>query len=223
MAQYDALKRFAERAVQAGLPAPSVVSVLNRYREPWRKHHNIDYLQSCAECINDIGLELSDEQTLALLFHKAVYYPGAKGNGEMSAKLFERYAQRMCMLNDAPERTKILWKQRSQIMQIILDTATLEASIPRSRAVIDVTLVSLGQSEGEFDRLVDQLMLEVAGPENAGDAQTRSAFFHDILDRRGGRVYETKPFVHLEFQARENLYRAITEGGGRCPLPRPKG
>lgn len=201
MTDQEILAALVRASVDAGLPERAVRSAVRCYEQPQRVYHGLQHLVKLYRRVLDLGLVLHRSQTLALLFHDAVYVPGAQGNEEASAKLFSRCA--------TSRSSRVSHEATANAAQIILDTERHVATIPESSLVLDLDLSGLGQDEAAFDQDSREVFEELHMPDLGWNEYCvrRAAFFAGLLVRRGGRVYETEVFAPLEGQAQKNLAR----------------
>lgn len=199
--------------IAAGFAPQRLDQVLAFYDEPHRAYHDRTHLREMFDAALAMNEPLSAPQSLALVFHDAVYVPGApRGANELlSAQLLRVYAAGVeCALVDAA-------------YGIVIDTAE---HIARSRAaelVLDLDLMRLAAPPADFDRYSRQVFAEqrplIA---IADDAEAlaffcarRVPFFQQLLDRAW--IYCTPAGrARFEAPARANLRRAIAavQGNG---------
>jgi predicted metal-dependent HD superfamily phosphohydrolase len=112
------------------LEESTVERVLQCYDEPWRVYHGRSHVVGLFAFAHREGFALNDAQALALLFHDAVYIPGAPlgVNEQASAALLRR----CCVDLD-----KAVVERAAGI---VLDTIKHEASTPEARLVLDLDL-----------------------------------------------------------------------------------
>jgi predicted metal-dependent HD superfamily phosphohydrolase len=140
-------------AATAGLPEPMVEGALARYAEAGRHYHATWHpldLFGRAACD---GQALSRAQVLALLFHDAVYVPGAAAgtNETLSAMTLQQAAHGVGLI--APDELALA-------CNIVRDTASHRASVPESSAVIALDLATLGDDPIRFDAWTELVWLE---------------------------------------------------------------
>lgn len=133
-----------------GLSARLVDAVLARHAEPQRFYHAAWHVQDLFARAAQAEIALTDAQILAILFHDAVYVPGAAAgmNEAMSALLLRQWAQ-------ASPPADI-----EAACRLIEDTATHEPGSLQSEQVIALDLDSLADSDVNFDAYTEMAWLE---------------------------------------------------------------
>lgn len=192
----------------SGYPAERVDQVLAFYDEPHRRYHDRMHLREMLDTALDMRCELAPAQALALIFHDAVYVPGAaRGvNEAMSAQLLRVYG------GGVPAPTIEL------AYRIVIDTADHLPRAEESRLVLDLDLMRLSVDEAEFARYSRQVFAEqrplvmISDEELAWSffQRRRISFFERLLERP--EIF-CLPVFRLRYEAvtRENLRRAIQE------------
>ncbi len=195
---------------EAGLSATIVAQVLAFYDEPHRVYHARAHVREMLDASVALKLPLSAAQGLAVLFHDAIYVPGAPrgANEALSAQLMQVYAHAL--------PRALVEAARS----IVLDTTDHIARTPGSGAVLDLDLLRLATPTEEFAQISQQVFAEVRPlfdtPDDAAAwaqfMQRRAAFFRALLEREF--IY-TLPDMHQRFEAvaRGNLLAAISQSG----------
>jgi len=140
-------------AAAAGLPDPMVDGALARYAEAGRHYHATWHPQDLFGRAAQDGRALSRAQVLALLFHDAVYVPGAPAgtNEALSA---------MTMRQAAHGVERIAPDELALACAIVHDTASHRASGPESSAVIALDLATLADDDVRFDAWTELVWLE---------------------------------------------------------------
>lgn len=197
----------------AGFAAARLDQVLGFYDEPHRAYHDRRHLREMCDAVIDLDLPLAPAQALALLFHDAVYVPGApRGSNELlSAQLLRVYAAGLARaLVDAA-------------YAIVIDTAEHVARSEAAALVLDLDLMRLAAEPADFDRYSRQVFAEQRPLIDIADdvaalaffSAQRVPFFQQLLDRAW--IYCTAAGrSRFEARARENLRRAIAavQGSG---------
>jgi len=134
----------------AGYPDGRIDQVLAFYDEPHRHYHNRLHLREMLDIAQEMGCTLLPAQALALIFHDAIYVPGAaRGvNEAMSAQLLRVYA------GDVPSATLEL------AYRIVIDTADHLPRTEESRLVLDLDLVRLAVDAEAFERYSREVYAE---------------------------------------------------------------
>lgn len=189
----------------AGFAPGRLEQVLAFYDEPHRAYHDRVHLLEIFDAVIALGELLSATQALALLFHDAIYVPGAaRGSNEvMSAQLLRVYSSGLA--------TAIV----DGACSLVIDTAEHVARSPEAELVLDLDLMRLAAPPLDFDRYSRQVFAEQRSLiAIADDAEAlaffsarRIPFFQQLLDRPW--IYCTPSGRrHFEAPARANLRRA---------------
>lgn len=195
--------------LEAGFAPGRLEQVLAFYDEPHRAYHNRVHLLEMFDAAVALGQRLSPTQSLALLFHDAIYVPGAaRGSNEMmSAQLLRVYTAGL----DRP----IV----DNACAMVIDTAEHVARSAEAELVLDLDLMRLAAPPLDFDRYSRQVFTEqrsliaIADDDAALTFFTarRIPFFQQLLDRPW--IYCTPAGRNrFEAPARVNLRRAIGVG-----------
>lgn len=183
-----------------------VEQVLRFYDEPHRRYHDRRHLREMFDAAVALGLRLTAPQALAVLFHDAVYVPGAaRGlNEAMSAQLLRVYAGRLA----AP--------LVQAAYEIVIDTAEHVARSGEAQLVLDLDLMRLAAPREAFIRYSREVFAEqrplilIDDDDQAWDffARRRVQFFERLLERPA--IY-CLPVFRERFEAitRSNLREAI--------------
>jgi len=180
-----------------------MIELITRYLEPHRVYHRLNHIVQMFEFAKTHGVTLSPEQMYAVLFHDAVYVPGAKDNEEKSAEVF---------LDWETSQHKFLFKT-DLIKQIILDTKEEVPTIEESELVIDLDLHQLAYTP-EFQNnalLIREEFLPFVGEE--GYNRGRAAWLKGMLARQTIFVSNHPAFRSIECAARWNLQNELRRLG----------
>lgn len=189
-----------------GMPPDVIEQVLRFYDEPHRVYHNRAHVMEIFDQAVSLNLPLSPSQALAILFHDAVYVPGAaRGMNEtLSAQLLLCYTSHLARSVVANAR------------QIVLDTIDHVARHAESPAVLDLDLLRLAAPQPMFDQWTDALFDEYRPLFETTDTaaaraqfdKRRLSFMESLLAR--ANIYALLPIrKRFESLAQENLRRAI--------------
>ncbi len=191
--------------VAAGFAAERIDAVLFSHREPHRVYHDQRHLAQILDDAAHLLIELSPAQALAVLFHDAVYVPGAMSgaNEALSAQLLRVYAQG---IDAAIVR---------QAASIVIDTAQHLPTSEAAAAVLDLDLLRLAAAADEFEQYSRELFFELHPLTPAIDGERWRSFtarralaFERLLARP--RIYSTPQcLLRFESAARANLRAAI--------------
>jgi predicted metal-dependent HD superfamily phosphohydrolase len=194
-----------------GMSALRIEQVLRCYDEPHRCYHDRRHLREIFDEVLRHELPLAPEQALALLFHDAIYVPGAaRGSNElMSAQLLRVYGEHI----DS--------RRLEAAAAIIVDTTEHCARTPLSELVLDLDLLRLAASPAHFDAYTLEVWTEQRPLIAIDDEmvawyyfQSRRRHFIEKLARRP-HVFHLEAFRgRYELRARANLERALA--GEEC-------
>lgn len=176
-----------------------------------RHYHTSYHITWMFDKAKEMGLKLSVEQELAILFHDAVYTPGAPvpKNEEASAGLMR------CLLStplygdkNESERMEILFSASNIIGATALHfnpNPGLCQMEEGAELVLDLDLANLASPYREFCEWGNAVMLEIPSATIEG----RKKFLKSLLKRE--QIFLTEEFVEVEKSARENIQRWIDE------------
>ncbi len=172
------------------------------YRQPHRGYHNQDHLDELIELARKHTPDLDDAEQLALLFHDAVYVPGAaRGDNERLSALLMRASV-------APLDLGPIDLERAQ--RIILATTHAEPAPAEAARVCDLDLWRLAAPWDDFQRHalgIRHEYLHLHANEAAFWA-ARRAFYKSMLAKPA--LFATDYFRHrFEPAARANMTRAL--------------
>lgn len=193
---------------QAGFGADRIAQVLAFYDEPHRHYHDRVHLREMFDTAHAMPQPLTPAQALAILFHDAIYVPGAaRGTNEaMSGQLLRVYGG--CLppaLVDAA-------------FGIVIDTAEHVARSPESELVLDLDLLRLAVPAADFERYSRQVFDEQRALITLADdgaawqffESRRLPFFQLLLERTA--IYGLTWFYdRFEQIARANLRQAVAK------------
>lgn len=190
--------------------AAMVELALVHYRQPHRFYHDAAHIQEMMALSRARELKLSPAEELAVLWHDAVYVPGADKsmNEKLSAKLMLATAANGPSFFSTVDKPTLLAAER-----IILETTHAGEPSDEAVRVVDLDLYRLGSPWPEFDRHAHAIEREFRvlhdSPEKFWTA--RANFYRSMLQRP--HIFATAPFQErYDAQARDNLRRGA-EGG----------
>lgn len=195
---------------RAGFHAQRIDQVLVFYDEPHRHYHDREHIGEMLDAALGLGVTLTPAQSLALLFHDAVYVPGAaRGTNEaMSAQLLRAFAHGLAL--DCIERAA----------QIVLDTTEHATRSLEAELVLDLDLLRLAAPPLHFERYSRAVLAEQRALIRLEDDEAayryfcrlRRPFFERLLARAS--IYRT-PLASKAFEAaaRANLLMAVSTAG----------
>lgn len=173
------------------------------YSEKHRAYHTLDHIDACLRHLENQGeqAEHPHEVELALWFHDAIYKPFSSTNEEDSAEWAKRFLDQQS--NADADMTKRIFDL------IILTKEHEEPKTPDAKLMLDIDLSILGTSSNIYDRFEKDVRYEYKRVPKFIFKKNRKEILEGFLNR--SEIYQT-PFFReaLEFQARKNLARAIT-------------
>jgi predicted metal-dependent HD superfamily phosphohydrolase/DNA-binding transcriptional regulator YbjK len=179
------------------LPEATWTELLQAWTSPGRHYHTLEHLLTLSLAWLEVAEEgrwsEATQVWLALLFHDAVYVPGAPDNEERSALL---------LLKHRPEAQRAAELVRLTAAHGRLDARSLDED---ARLFLDCDTAILGAPAAEYRRYAEQVASEWAPVVDAdGWRQGRAAFVEGLLAQK--RVFLSDRFHDLlEAQARWNL------------------
>jgi predicted metal-dependent HD superfamily phosphohydrolase len=209
-----ALHRCAPPGLELG---DEIVATLEQaYGTAGRAYHTLDHVAEVATEFEHVaaavGWDRPKEVYLAILFHDAVYVPGASDNESKSAELARRHTAR---LGVDVERIAAL------IEKTAVHGKLTPADVDRDEALfLDCDMAILGAAPERFDDYDDAIAEEYSAIPREAYAAGRRAFLERLLSRP--RIFLSDHMhARLDAAARANLRRALT---GRRDLSRaPRG
>jgi predicted metal-dependent HD superfamily phosphohydrolase len=174
------------------------------YRQPHRSYHNQEHLDELIELARAHTPDLDDAEQLALLFHDAVFVPGApRGDNELLSALLMRAS--LAPLDLGLDPMDLDRAQR------IIEATTHALPPPLEAArVCDLDLWRLAAPWDDFQRHglgIRHEYLHLHANEVAFWA-ARKSFYKSMLAREA--LFATEHFrAHFEKQARANIKRAL--------------
>jgi predicted metal-dependent HD superfamily phosphohydrolase len=188
---------------------PLLEAALAHHRQPHRAYHDERHVLELLELARAYAPDLSAAERLAILFHDAVYVPGApRGSNEALSALLMRatiFALAQAGTLTAPAAADI------DTADMIIRATTHAAPPPAAAArVCDLDLWRLAAPWDDFCRHAEDIRREFRFL-HASDAafwEARRAFYRSMLEKPA--IFATEDFrQRFEPQARTNLQCAI--------------
>jgi predicted metal-dependent HD superfamily phosphohydrolase len=187
---------------------PLLEAALAHHRQPHRAYHDARHVLELLELARTHAPDLTHAERLAILFHDAVYVPGApKGENEaLSALLMRATVFALARVGTAVAPEPAIIADADAIIR-----ATTHAEPPGQVAarVCDLDLWRLAAPWADFLRHGEDIRYEFCYLYPSDDAfwTARHAFYRAMLQKPA--IFATAYFRdHFEAQARENLRRA---------------
>ncbi|MBR2814726.1 MAG: hypothetical protein IKE60_08760 [Reyranella sp.] len=181
------------------------------YRQPHRGYHNQEHLDELMALARRYTPDLDTAEQLALLFHDAVYVPGA-GHGlneGLSARLMRAT---IAALGRTDRLLAGLTEGELQKAATIIEATTHDREPPAEAArLCDLDLWRLAAPWPDFERHADGVRHEYLHLVDSDEAfwTARRAFYRDMLKKP--HLFATADFRdRFEAAARANLERAST-------------
>lgn len=193
--------------------APLVEAARLHYRQLHRGYHNQEHLDELIELARRYTNDLDVAEQLALLFHDAVYVPGAsRGTNEaMSAHLMKATVATLGRNDQLVARIADVDLKRAAA---IIEATTHHQPPPDEAArICDLDLWRLAAPWPDFQRHAEGVRHEYLHLVGGDDAfwTARRAFYRDMLKKP--HLFTTQSFrERFEAPARANLERALAEG-----------
>ncbi len=170
-----------------------------RYREPHRRYHTWNHIQSCLRLFDRFRTLIRRPYLveLALWYHDAVYSPASPDNEIESGRLFRSHADALGM---SPT-------DGNEVERLILSTR-YGASRPSDREALllrDIDLAVLGSSAEAYGRYASAIREEFSAMDPETFRSKRVAFLGELLSLR--RIYSTREAAILFEEAAERNIR----------------
>ena len=175
-----------------------LLDLTDRYGETHRHYHTLTHIAAMFAKAKEVGADLSEEQTIAVWYHDAVYVPGAHDNEVKSAVLAVE-AMATLLLNGRPRQKSLL-----TVEQIILSTRDHVPLCEAAKVVIDLDLSILAAPLGDgYWTYVGDIRKEYAAATEEQWCAGRVAFLSKFLERP--RLFYTEWGADMEKAARDNM------------------
>jgi predicted metal-dependent HD superfamily phosphohydrolase len=191
------------------LPEELSAELTAAYGEPDRAYHNAthiaDVLRWFDRVVDELGWLEPAEVYVAIVFHDAIYKPGAKDNEAQSAN----WARRAKLHADA--RTDATMVDRDRVAELIELTANhgrVTKADHDAALFLDSDMAIIGSPPAAFDAYDQAIAIEYKHVPPNAYREGRQAFLKGLLQKP--RIFLSDYFHHrLDAQARANLQRAL--------------
>jgi len=206
----DALQALAPSGL--ALPDALLAEVRTAYAGPGRIYHDLAHVAEVARHFDEAGRSAGWQQPrevyLAVLFHDAVYEPGAKDNEARSAELARSAIERwLPAAGIAAPRVSELIGLTARHGSLAPTDVDAEAAL-----FLDCDMAILGASPGVFDAYDRAIALEYRALPRELYSAGRRAFLGQLL--ASARIFLSAHFhARLDAPARANLQRALASIG----------
>lgn len=177
------------------LPYEKLYKVIKDYANNRLAYHNWEHITEMFMIADNLGIELSQAQNIAILYHDIVYDINRKDNEEQSASYMQRE------LGETDIDDKVI----KTASMIIMDTKHHIPTIDESAIVIDLDMVHLSFDFDIFLYYRDKIRKEYSKISDKEFYQGENYFFENLLKQN--KILFTKYFS--EEQLRQNLKQKI--------------
>ena len=152
-----------------------VNDLLTRYREPWRRYHDLDHLRDVLDGVTALRAEAAAliAVELAAWFHDAVYDVHRRDNEEQSARLAEH-----ALTNAGVDPALV-----AEVSRLVRLTASHDPAPGDVNGAVlcDADLAVLASDPTGYAAYVDKVRAEYAHMDEACFASGRAAVLHQLL------------------------------------------
>ena len=190
---------------------PLLEAALSHHRQPHRAYHDERHVLELLQLAQQHAPDLSETERLAIMFHDAVYVPGApKGMNETLSAMLMRGT--VASLVRKGEIQPLPQQRIDDAAAIIEATTHIDPPAPFAERVCDLDLWRLAAPWEEFQQHSADIDLEFRHLYPPGDAckLARKDFYRSMLARE--HIFHT-PYFRQRFEpiARANFQRALNE------------
>ncbi len=194
--------------LEAGVPAPVIVSLKRRYGEAQRRYHTWHHIEHMLDVFEETKNAFANPQAaaLAILFHDAIYDPKAKDNEARSAELLRREVQGaidsdvLCLAEVFINATA-----KHQILDDLSDAQRSDCAL-----FLDIDMSILGADWPVYKTYAAQIREEYDHVSNFLYRMGRRKVLKEFLKRPA--IFLSDLLAHrYEAQAQENIERELTE------------
>ena len=166
------------------------------HRQKHRYYHTLTHLEHIYQELEVVGL--SPLLEFAIFYHDIVYEPSRNDNEEQSALFCEKC---LLELNVSKELIK-------EVIQLIRETKTHEASSIDNALFLDADLSILGSSQKSYEQYIQNVRKEYALYDEATYTKGRKKVLKMFLTKE--KIYKSKHFYALyEEKAHKNLEQEL--------------
>lgn len=185
------------------LPDPLAAELAAAYREPGRAYHDLTHVAELLDWFDRVadeaGWQRPAEVYLAILFHDAIYQPGAKDNEARSAA----WARSADLGGAAVDRERV-----AQLIELTAKHGHVDAADADAALFLDADMAILGAAPERFRAYDAAIAREYQHVPADAFRAGRRAFLAGLVQKP--RIYLSDYFhARLDAQARENLQRAL--------------
>ncbi|MDB4957706.1 MAG: hypothetical protein JWO36_5275 [Myxococcales bacterium] len=191
---------FEARYAPLRLPDPLTERLADAYHEPHRAYHTAEHVAEVLgwfdRVADDVGWRRPAEVYVAIVFHDAIYAPGAKDNEARSAA----WARQVALPVDAD--------RVAELIELTARHGSIDAVDPEAALFLDCDMAILGAPPDAFDAYDHAIAIEYKQVPPEAYRSGRRAFLQGLLAKP--RIFLSNYFHdRLDAQARANLRRAL--------------
>lgn len=162
--------------------------LLTMHDMKYRKYHRSWLIEWILVQVQELKLELSKTQLLALIFHNVIYVPGVGQNELICAQLFKKFAPDFpCKLSPAEEQ---------HVVQLLQDMGTRKNNTTESGLLLDLLMLPLAATGVELCAWEELIWLENK----------------HLMDRENARKdFDTRRLKYVLSLAKEKLFTHLTQ------------
>jgi predicted metal-dependent HD superfamily phosphohydrolase len=184
------------------LPGSLVAQLAAAYGEPHRAYHDARHIDEVLgwfdRVADDVGWQQPVEVYLAIVFHDAIYQPGAKDNEARSAAW-----ARSANVGVEVDRDRV-----AALIELTARHGHIEAADADAALFLDSDMAIVGAPPAAFDAYDRAIAIEYSTIPADAYRAGRRAFLAGLLAKP--RIFLTDYFhARLDAQARDNLRRAL--------------
>jgi predicted metal-dependent HD superfamily phosphohydrolase len=185
------------------LPGPLVAQLASAYGEPHRAYHDARHVDEVLtwfdRVADDVGWHRPAEVYLAIVFHDAIYQPGAQDNEARSAA----WARSAALGDVDVDRARV-----AELIELTARHGHVDRADRDAELFLDSDMAILGAPPAVFDAYDTAIALEYQHVPADAYRAGRRAFLAGLLGK--SRIFLTDYFhARLDARARANLSRAL--------------
>ena len=191
---------FECRHQPLSLPTPLVTELAAAYGEPHRAYHNATHIAEVLGWFDRVaestGWQAPSDVYTAIVFHDAIYEPGAKDNEARSAQ----WARRAISEHGLPASADRV----AELIELTAQHGTLETATGDTGLFLDADMAIVGAPIERYRAYAKEIRREYASIPAAAYRAGRGTFLEALAKKP--RIYFTDEFhQRLNMQARLNL------------------
>lgn len=165
-----------------------LTELLTMHDMQYRKYHRSWLVEWMLEQAQQLQLELSKTQLLALIFHNVIYVPGVSQNELICAQLFKKFVSEFTI--------KLTPAEEQHVVQLLQDMGTRKSNTHESPLVLDLLMLPLAATGVELCAWEELIWLENK----------------HLMDRENARKdFDTRRLKYVLSLAKEKLFNQLTQ------------